>query len=119
VRIARLVAFICCAVALFASYALLARFVIHGPVTGRSLATSVRRAADSAAGLGDCRRTSGARDWRCTVADPAGSGIASYWVRVRKDSSCWDAHFAVVHSDEGMPPMDMSGCVYRWQWRLL
>ena len=106
----------------FVAYAMLARFVLHGPVASVSLAEAVIRESGSAdATLDDepngCRRLSASR-WSCTVGDQQGSGGVTYRVSVEADGSCWDATLADDHSEGGMPA-EIEGCVYRWQWTLL
>lgn len=104
----------------FVACALAGRFVLHGPVTARSLAISVSRTAGSAAGsiVDDCapRRESGT--WSCLVADSEGSGGATYRVRVRPGGSCWTATLQDRAAAETMPS-DLGGCVHRWQWSLV
>lgn len=105
---------------LFVGYALLARFVLHGPVTGRSLVISVEEASGSAGGLlnhGRCRPTRAPREWRCEVTDSAGSGGATYTIRLRPGSSCWDGVLTNDASEGGMPKT-IEDCVRRWQWSL-
>lgn len=67
----------------FVVYAVLARFVLHGPVTSDSLAEAVTRESDSAGRTlddpGRCRRRS-ATTWSCSVTDQQGSGGAAYRV---------------------------------------
>jgi hypothetical protein len=105
-------------------YALLARFVLHGPVTGHSLFQSVEHASGSAGRVlggagGRCRRrTKTATRWSCSVADREGSGGATYRVRVERGTSCWHGALASDYSEGGMPKA-IHGCVYRWQWSLL
>ncbi len=115
-----LLALAVCALA-FAAYALLARFVIHGPVTSRSLARELTRESGSA-GLtldrpGRCRELSPV-SWRCAVEDREGSGGATYRVQVEPDSSCWQAGLVNDYSEGGMPRA-VDGCVHRWQWTVL
>lgn len=109
-------------VVLLAAFALLGRFVIHGPVRSDTLAVAVGRATGSAGELlgdaGDCRRERAERTWRCAVTDSEGSGGAGYRVRLRPGSSCWKARL-VNDAAEGPMPRDAAGCVYRWQWSLL
>jgi hypothetical protein len=114
--------FVVCAVVLFGVYALVARFVLSGPVTSGSLAVSVGRVSGSPGellgGAGDCRRSIRAGEWRCEVSDAGGSGAVTYRVRERRGSSCWDG-LLVEDSAEGGMPRKISGCVRRWQWSLL
>ena len=102
-----------CAIAGFVVYALLARFVVHGPVSASSLAGSVTDASGSAGGgvldyPGRCRRLPAAATWRCVVMDGDGSGGAASMVRLRAGSSCWDG--ALVDEElypaveAGLPP---------------
>jgi hypothetical protein len=97
---------------LFAGYALLARGVLRGPVTERSLARSV--AVDAGAESATCRAGERPREHRCTYL-VGHSRPASYRVRVDRDSSCWTAARIQGHPE----PRRRSGCVHRWQWRLL
>ncbi len=98
-------------------YALAARFVLHGKVTDHSLHRSVGLATGSSVLLGgdpDACTPSRAGQWRCEVWDSGGSGTVVYAVRVRPDSSCWDAR---LDSPTGEPmPRTVGGCVHRWQW---
>ena len=109
------------AVFLFAAYAIVARFVLHGPVTGRSLHESVQSASGSAGSTlgnaGRCRSGSQTREWRCDVDDAGGSGTATYSIRVRAGSSCWNGRLTGGDGEGGMPKR-ISGCVHRWQWSL-
>jgi hypothetical protein len=111
---------LCLALIAVGTYALLARFVLHGPVTPDSLAEALTRESDSAgstlADPGRCRQTSAAV-WSCSVVDQQGSGGARYEVRVDADGSCWRATLADDYSEDGMPK-SVDGCVYRWQWAL-
>jgi hypothetical protein len=103
------------AVFLFAVYAVLARTVIHGPVTPDSLGVSVAEEGGSMfAEFSECRPAARAREWRCTFSVDGSSG-AEFRVRVRDGSSCWDA--SRVHGT-GLDRR-LSGCVHRWQWSLL
>lgn len=116
-------AFAICALALtaFAIFAILARFVIHGPVSGSALVDAVERESDSAGQVldddGRCRELRNLI-WRCSVTDQEGSGGATYRVRLRSDSSCWDARLAADGPEGGMSET-LTGCVYLWQWSLL
>jgi hypothetical protein len=106
----------------FATYAVLARWALHGPVHAQSLGVSMVRATGSLDDLfGDpspCRRTARPDEWRCSVADPSFSGSLIYRVRVRPASSCWDGR--LVSGTEGRyGDGTVSGCVHRWQWSLL
>jgi hypothetical protein len=102
---------------LFVAYALLARFVLHGPVTGRSLGVSVAHVSGSAPfGPPVCERASSAQ-WSCSVFQ--GSGNADYRVRVRSGSSCWHGRLVGDAASASGIPDQISGCVFRWQWRLL
>ncbi|MDA0184902.1 hypothetical protein OJ997_31655 [Solirubrobacter phytolaccae] len=102
----------------FVAYALLARFVLHGPVDQRSLEVSVHRVAafgmlpEAAA----CERAEGV--WHCMAYDDSGGG-ASYEVKLRPGSSCWDGRRLQNASYEVDPPRELSGCVRRWQWSIL
>jgi hypothetical protein len=111
---------LCLALVAFGAYALLARFVLHGPVTPDSLAEALTRESDSAGStLGDpgrCRQTA-ATTWNCSVVDRQGSGGARYTVTVDADRSCWQATLDEDHSEGGMPGI-VNGCVHRWQWAL-
>ena len=102
--------------------ALLARFVLHGQVTGRSLAISVGRASGSPEELlrdrGACRRTGHADGWRYEVTGREGSGAASYRVVVRPGSSCWDERLADDSDTKGMP-REVGDYIHRWQWSLV
>src|SRR3954453_20419262 len=79
------------------AYNIIASQVLDGPVNGRSLYVSV---ADESGGTDPrgadeherCHRTAQLREWRCDIpflASP--SGDSGYRVRMRPDSSCWDA----------------------------
>jgi hypothetical protein len=110
----------CLALIAFGVYALLARFVLHGPVSPDSLAEAVTRESDSAGSSlddpGRCRQASAAI-WSCSVLDEQGSGGATYKVTVNADGSCWEATLDQDSSEGGMPG-SLDGCVYRWQWAL-
>ncbi len=95
-------------------YGLLARFVLHGEVTGASLAHSVARESPWGGGQGSCERTGGDGQWRCTFADDSGTE-REYRVRVRAGSSCWDAR----RLRTPRPTPAFGGCVRRWQGALL
>jgi hypothetical protein len=104
-----------CGLALLIAFALLARFVLHGPVTEESLALSLSRAsgsADEALGSrGSCQRARRSGEWLCEVFD--GSGVVTY--RVQAPGSCWNA------TRTGGPstmPHDVSDCVHVWEWSL-
>ncbi len=130
----RLVRVLLVAGLVFASVALLARLVVHGPVDRVSLATSLTRASGSGGTMvgkhGSCRpwgtpvRLSHRRPpkgtvlWTCTVPDRAVSSVVRYRVRVRRGSSCWDA-LVVVQSTDTSLPRNVSGCVHLWQWTAL
>lgn len=105
---------------LLLAYALVARFVLHGPVDSGSLSRSVEVAAGSSTygTESPCRRRSTAPRWRCSVWDASASGGVTYVVRVRPGGSCWDARL-VGPNGEGPMPLRLSGCVHRWQWTLL
>lgn len=102
----------------FVAAALLGRFVVHGPVDGRSLARSVEAASGSAGSAsfapGACRRQRLPGRWACEVVDPSGSGPMGYAVRVRPGSSCWSARLAFGGGEQS----EVDGCVRRWQWTL-
>jgi hypothetical protein len=104
----------------FVCFALLARFVVHGEVTPRSLHDALTAEAPSAGEIlgekGTCKRTR-PRVWTCAITDSAGSGGAEYRVTVRRNSSCWDARLRIDGSEGGMPKK-VSGCVHLWQWSL-
>jgi hypothetical protein len=114
-----------CAGALALSYALLARFVLHGPVDPMSLAVSVRREAAStdvyATADDPCRRIRPSV-WMCIAHDGydprhSRSRYVEYRVRIRQ-GSCWDGH--LVNGWPGTSkPHAIRGCVHRWQWRFL
>jgi len=55
------------------------------------------------------------RLWRCSEVDREGSGQAVYRVRLRDNSSCWDARL----ERGAMMDERVSGCVHRWQWSLV
>jgi hypothetical protein len=103
-------------------FSLLARSVVHGNVTARSLHVALARESRSADTVlhddGRCRRTPRRGEWRCGVSDRSGSGGADYRVRMRNDSSCWRAR-RTGGSFEPPMPRRVSGCVYLWQWTLL
>lgn len=105
-----------------ATFAVLARFVVHGPVDGTSLHDSITAATPSAGGfLGDltgCRAAVAARTWSCSVIDEHRSGGADYLVTVEAGSSCWRAELTLDQS-EGNMPKRVRGCVHLWQWSLL
>lgn len=131
-----------CVAALVLSYALLARYVLHGPADEMSLAVSVRREAgsdDMIGASGPCRRaapdeleprTKGFLDagqlvpdelaidvWICVAGDIRASGTAAYRVRMRS-GSCWEGRLATDLSGRSWLPRTTSGCVHRWQWSL-
>ena len=109
---------LCLALVAFGAYALLARFVLHGPVTADSLAEAVTLESDSAGSTlddpGRCRQAS-ETVWNCSVIDQQGSGGAEYKVSVDADGSCWRATLDRDLSEGGMP-RNLDGCVYRWRW---
>lgn len=109
------------AVAVFGAYAVLARFVLHGPVDRKTLAVSVTLRSGSVGPLvdkwGACARRTRST-WRCTVVDTGDSGGATYRIDVRSGSSCWRGRLARDFSEAGMP-REIAGCVHRWQWSLL
>ena len=101
----------------------LARFVLHGPVTGESLALSVDREIGAGGMVDDelpaCRRDTPAT-WRCEAYSSELSGPVRYDVVERANSSCWDAERAersarAVELATDLPAR-ASGCVHRWQW---
>ncbi len=105
-----------------ATFAVLARFVVHGRVNGASLHDSITAAAPSAGRLlGDddeCEPGVDTRTWRCSIVDRDGSGGADYVVTVEAGGSCWRAQLERDYSESGMPKR-VRGCVYLWQWSLL
>ena len=107
---------------LLASVALIARFVLHGPVNGRSLHQAVVRESDSAEILfdseGKCRPLESRGTWRCVVSDDQGSGSVAYRVVVSPDSSCWEGRLT-SDGGEGPMPQRIHGCVHLWQWTLV
>jgi hypothetical protein len=109
------------AVPLLVAYALLARFALHGPVTGESLHVSVSDQAGSAPGFDRdrCERASVVRQWRCSVSDSSGSGGAFYSVTVHASNSCWSGVLLDDHSESADMRKTIHGCVRRWQWTLL
>lgn len=102
----------------FGVYAIAARFVLHGPVTEASLTRSVYDAAPfGLLSLPECDFDT--EPTSCLVHDDSGGGVF-YDVKVRPDSSCWDATLALNASSEvSEPPPTLSGCVRRWQWSIL
>lgn len=115
-----------CGAALFLSYALLARYVLHGPVDEMSLAVSVRREAggtdETVGGGGTCHRIA-PYVWTCSVgagydARHSMQRYVAYRVRIRS-GSCWEGRLAVDSSGRTRMPRALSGCVHRWQWSLL
>jgi len=99
------------------AYAVLARFVLHGPVNDASLQRSVALARGSDPSFPThCTRT-GTRRWRCTTPDDQSSGAVQYDVRGVDGGSCWRATL-VSDSSEGAPE-HVGGCVHSWQWTLL
>jgi hypothetical protein len=99
-------------------YALAGRFVLHGPVTGRSLAVNLAQTAGSAA-IDEphaCTRAAAPGTWRCFVVDPGGSGGASYRVAVEPGSSCWSATVTQRAGGDEPLPTHLHACVHRWQW---
>lgn len=75
---------------LFVAYALLAAFVLHGPVTPSSLNASVTGAVGTASSAEEVLECSarGEQRWRCDIPDRAGSGgTVPYEVRTNSDSS--------------------------------
>ena len=107
---------------LLASVALLARFVLHGPVNGRSLHQAVVRESGSAEILfdseGRCRSLEPRGIWTCVVGDAQGSGNVAYRVVVRPGSSCWEGQL-IGDAGEGPMPEAIRGCVHLWQWTLI
>jgi hypothetical protein len=103
---------------ILAGYATLARFKLAGEVNARSLAVSVGRASGSPGEMlndaGRCKR-SRPGVWRCSEVGREGSGQAVYRVRLRDNSSCWDARL----ERGAMMDERVSGCVHRWQWSLV
>jgi hypothetical protein len=133
-----------CSAALVLSYALLARYVLHGPTDAMSLAVSVRTEAGASGDMlgagGPCRRaasdelesrtegflTAGqlvpdelsSEVWICLAGDIRASGTAAYRVRLQS-GSCWEGRLATDLSGRSWLPRTISGCVHRWQWSLL
>jgi len=107
--------------ALFAAYALLARYLLHGPVSASRLFVSVAQASDSGGGSvgapGLCRRIAAPRGWLCQVPDRRAYGVVSYRVGIRCGGSCWAAQITDDYTESGMPKR-VDGCVHRWQWSL-
>lgn len=110
------------AVAMFGGYALVARFVLHGPVDPGSLQRSVAMETSSADVTLNisrpCQPRARADRWSCDVSDGSGSGTAVYGIRVEPDSSCWTGRLVAGYEVEGTMPRRISGCVHRWQWTL-
>ncbi len=108
-------------VVIFAAFALLARFVLHGEVSPTSLNESLATEAGSADQLldvpGRCDR-SASSTWECLIGDSSGSGGATYRVAVARGSSCWEAQRVDDFSESGMPRV-VSGCVHLWQWSVV
>jgi hypothetical protein len=111
------------ALVLVVGVASLARSVLHGPVTGESLALSMDREIGSKGADDDelppCRLGTGPT-WRCEAYSSDMSGTVRYDVVRRADSSCWDAVREAQTAREAELATDMpahaSGCVHRWQW---
>jgi hypothetical protein len=85
----------------FVGYAILGKWVLHGPVNAQTLARSMELAGIG--GSASCARTSDAHVWECAVYSASSSHRVL--VRVRPGSSCWEARRT-------------DGCVHRWQWAL-
>jgi len=102
----------------FLVFALMARFVFHGPVNAKTLAGSVADESGSTSdllGLGPrCRERSALR-WSCSVLDQEGSGEVAYRVEVEPDSSCWSGR---LKYQSGFMPRRIDGCVPLWDWSL-
>jgi hypothetical protein len=93
---------------------ILAKFVLHGPVNGRSLYLSVTHAARGDSHLSDdpirrCEATRVAREWLCAVDESAGSSEGVYRVRVHRGDSCWEG---VATIPGGGLPRRIKGCVH-------
>jgi hypothetical protein len=102
----------------FAAYAPIARFVLHGPVDAQSLSTSLLRELGLERGGGAGCRPARPREWRCRVMAALDSGDVPYRLRVRPNSSCWEATIGDGYGEDGRYPEHVSGCVHRWQWSL-
>src|SRR5438093_1116327 len=85
--ILRIIVTTICILLVLAGAAALARFVIHGPVTGRSLAASVE--GGSGSDRDSCRRAADRAVWTCFVPDVGASSYVKYTIRVRAGTSCW------------------------------
>jgi hypothetical protein len=96
--------------------AILARSVVHGPVTATSLYISVNRESDFSGEFindhGGCRRTAITDRWICDVTPRNGTGVpSSYVVTARHGSSCWQARLI---AGGGTRPR-AHGCVHLWE----
>jgi hypothetical protein len=69
------------------------------------------------AGYDRCDPVERSREWSCDVMDRGGSAGATYRVRVRPASSCWEGQLSHDYSEAGMPGR-IAGCVNRWEWTL-
>jgi len=98
-------------------FALLSRFVLHGPVNAVSLYESVSREAGAPRRNDRCGKTADRRQWRCAVLRVEGSRAALYRVVVDTGGSCWRAVLANGGSEGIAMPRTLRGCVYRLQWR--
>jgi hypothetical protein len=93
---------------------ILAKFVLHGPVNGRSLYLSVTHAARGDSHFNDdpirrCQPTRVAREWLCAVDELEGSSEGVYLVRVHGDDSCWEGLTTIPG---GGLPRRIHGCVH-------
>jgi len=113
-----------CGATLALSCALLARYVLHGPVDDASLAEAVRLEAGAPNPLfssASCRRV--ARSvWMCAVSNDydrvaSTATYVDYRVLMR-GGSCWEGRLAVDRSGCSSLPRAISGCVHLWQWSL-
>ena len=118
----RIVVLLLCLVAVFAAFAVSAKYLIHGKVTAVSLAVAVTDQSGSAGSLldqkGHCRETRTRLRWRCSVLDGGGSGGVDYLVQIREGSSCFSAT-RVTKDLEGGTKKQFDGCVFLWQWSFI
>jgi hypothetical protein len=91
-----------------AALALGAYVLVPVPLSAKSLANSVERETGSGGVAGRCSKREDDR-WRCTAADPQGSGSASY--EVTADGGCWRARRSSPEGYTETPmPRRAEGC---------
>lgn len=100
-----------------AGYALLARFILHGPVNAVSLVGSITDSGEFGTWAASACEKAGSRHWTCMLDNDSDS--TTYRVRIEPNGSCWTAiRGRYPDSGFGELPSRATGCVHRWQWSL-